>query len=326
MKGFFRWFKSSTRMKRWIIMILIGIVLACYGIAEVITVTSLESLLDIIKIVLSFAIGFSLVVIGLVFSYKRVLEILIEATDSRLIKGSKHVNLKSLIFDKTVYDKGPKVVVIGGGAGLNSVLKGMKKYTDSITAIVPVSNYGDLSSTKKSELSKMSLEGIKENLIALSDNEEMMKKIFDLVLERTENSELTFGDLYLLAMNEIYNNSMEAIEKNTELLKIKGKILPMTLDKIRVCSELDDGRIIEDRDKIPQVVFEKLVRIKRIFLTPSNCAPAPGVIDAIKNADAIIIGPGSLYTDIIPNLLVKNVARTIRESKAIIHYLNIYQH
>ena len=101
-----------------------------------------------------------------------------------------------------------------------------------------------------------------------------------------------------------------------------GRVLPVTFDEINICAELENGMVVEEKEKIPEVVFDKVTKINRIYIKPSNCIPAPGVLEAIKNADAIIIGPGSLYTNVIPNLLVKNVSRTIKESKAIKIYVN----
>lgn len=98
--------------------------------------------------------------------------------------------------------------------------------------------------------------------------------------------------------------------------------MPVTLDEVKICAELENGMVVEEKDKIPEIVFDKVTKINRIYISPSNCVPAPGVLEAIKNADAIIIGPGSLYTNVIPNLLVKNVSRTIKESKAIKIYVN----
>ena len=151
MKGFFKWFKSGTKMKRWMFLILVGILLACYASAEVLGMKEL-SFIEVGKIILIFVIGFVSIIVGLIYSQKRVLELLIEDTDSRLSDGKKNVNVKSLIFNKKVYDKGPKIVAIGGGTGLNTVLRGLKKFTDNITAIVTVSDYGNIPTHSREEL------------------------------------------------------------------------------------------------------------------------------------------------------------------------------
>ena len=125
MKGLLQWFKSSTKMKRWILLILIGIILTCYGLAEILVMKEI-SFYEVGKIVITFIIGFVSIVLGLVFLNKRTLEVLIESTDDRM-ENKKNVNVKSLIFDKTVYDQGPNIVVIGGGTGLNTVLARIKE-------------------------------------------------------------------------------------------------------------------------------------------------------------------------------------------------------
>lgn len=321
MNGFFTWFKGSTKMKRWIALVLIGIVLVCYGIASILVAKEI-SFVDITKIVLLFVLGFICVILGVVFAQKRTLELLIEASDLRLEKGNKNVNVKSLIFNKKVYDKGPNVVVIGGGSGLNTVLKGMKNYTSNITAIVTVSDYGKLPSDSRKQLDLLPLDDIKDSLVALSYNELLMKEVLDFKFSGGKLKNLTFGDIYLYAMKELYGDFTESIEKSKDVLNITGRVLPVTLDEVKICAELENGMVVEEKEKIPEVVFDKVTKINRIYINPSNCIPAPGVIEAIKNADAIVIGPGSLYTNVIPNLLVKNVSKAIKESKAIKIYVN----
>ena len=126
MKGLSQWFKASNKMKRWIFLILIGIILACYGLAEILVMEEI-SFQEVGKVVVIFVIGFISIVLGLVFLNKRTLEILIESTDDRM-ENKNNVNINSLIFNKTVYDKGPNIVVIGGGTGLNTVLELKKLY------------------------------------------------------------------------------------------------------------------------------------------------------------------------------------------------------
>lgn len=318
MKGFFTWFKSSTKIKRWIFVILIGIALCCYGFAQILTKNELV-FTDLLLIIGSFVLGFVFIVIGIIFIQKRTLELLVQANISG-VEGKKSVNMNSLIFGKKLYENGPNIVVIGGGTGLNTVLKGIKKYTDNITAIVTISDYGRKTSTSRDELNLLPLEDIKQSMVALADKDEDMQKVINHTFTNSYLKGLNFGDIYLLALSQIYGNS--AIEKSSQILKTTGKVLPVTLDEIQICAELKDGTIVEEKDKISNVVYDKVTSINRVYITPSNAVPAPGVLEAIKNADAIIIGPGSLYTNIIPNLLVKNVVKTIKESKAIKVYVS----
>ena len=149
-----------------------------------------------------------------------------------------------------------------------------------------------------------------------------MENLLDTKFTSGQLKNLSFGDIYFLAMNNVHKDFTKSIESSREVLNITGKVLPVTLEEIKICAELDDGTVIENRDKIPEYVSEHASKINRIFISPTNCSPAPGVIDAIKEADAIVIGPGSLYTNVIPNLLVKGIAKAIRESDAMKIYVS----
>ena len=322
MKSFFEWFKASTKIKRWMFLILIGVTLICYAFTKIL-VTEEISFINLGKIIAIFVLGFMAIITGIIFIQKRTLEIYIEANDSTSEKGKKSkVNIKSLIFNKKVYDEGPKIVVIGGGQGLDTVIEGMKKYTNNITAIVTMSDYGNIPTQSRKALDTLPLTDIKNSIIAMSDKEDIMRRLLNLNFSNERLRGLNFGDVYLTAMNEIYSNISEAILKSTEVLNITGKVLPVTLDEITICAELTDGTTVKQKDKIPEIVSERVESIDRIFISPSNCRATPGVLDAIMDADAIIIGPGSLYTNVLPNLLVKNISKTIKESKALKFYVS----
>lgn len=322
MKGMAHWLKSSSKMKRWIFLILVGIVLTCYGIAKILVQKEME-FIDAGKVVVIFVIGFTCIVLGLIFLNKRNMELFIEATDDRM-KNKKNVNVKSLIFDKTIYDKGPKIVAIGGGAGLNTVLAGMKRYTENITAIVAVSEYGKQPNLSRAVLgTTLPFEEVKDSIVALSAKESNeLEKILNHEMENPNLRGLKFSDIYFTAMKEIYKNDTTSIEKSNSIFNIIGNVKPVTAEEVRICAELENGYVVEEKDKIPEIVNDKLTKINRVYLKPSNCKPAPGVLEAIKEADSIIIGPGSLYTNVIPNLLVNGVAKAIKESKAIKIYVN----
>ena len=320
MNGFMHWFKSSTKMKRWVFLILIGIILCCYGIAEILVLKEI-SFQEVGKIVAIFVIGFVAIVIGLICINKRTLEVLIESTDERM-ENKKNVNINTLIFNKKVYDKGPNIVVIGGGTGLNTVLSGLKNYTSNLTAIVTVSDYGETITNSRKELQTLPLNDIKDSIVALSKKEDQVEKLFNYEFKTGKLRGLDFSDIYFLAMKEINGNFEDSIIKSNEVINMVGKVIPVTLDEMKIVAELANGYIVEEKSRIPEVVSEKLTKINRIMISPSNCKPAPGVVEAIKDADCIIIGPGSLYTNVIPNLLVNGVNKAIKESTAIKVYIS----
>lgn len=314
MGGIFQWLKSSTKMKRWMFLILIGIICACYGMAKIFVLQEV-SFLQIGKIIAVFVVGFMCIVIGLIFLNKRTLEVLIEATDERM-DNKNNVNVNSLIFNKTIYDKGPNIVVIGGGTGLYTVLSGLKNYTSNLTAIVTVSDYGKKATDSRKELDILPTEDIKNSIISLATNEEEAYRLLNYKYNYGRLRDLSFSDLLFSAMQDITKDFPKAISKINEVIKMTGKVLPVTLDEMKICAELANGYVVEEKDRIPEVVFDKVTKINRVYLSPTNCRPAPEVIETIKNADSIIIGPGSLYTNVIPNLLVNGVAKAIKESSA----------
>ncbi len=316
MKGIFAWFKNNTRMKRWMLLILIGVVFVSFGIASIMTSTEAITFIDAAKIIVFFVIGFTFIVLGMVFLNKRTMEVLIEATDDR-IQGKRKVNLNSLIFNKTIYDKGPKIVIIGGGSGLNTLLEGLKKYTNNITAIVTVSTYGETLAKDNERMKYLQLEDIKNGIAALSRHD--TSKMSELLNYRFQGGALkgiAFSDIYFEAISDISNGLAEAVKNSNEIFKIYGEVLPVTEDKMKICAELGNGYVVEEKSQIASMVYDKLTKINRVYLSPSNCKPTPGVIDAIKKADCIIMGPGSLYANVIPNLLVNGVSKAIKESKA----------
>ena len=320
MKGFMQWFKSSSKMKRWMFLILVGIILACYGLAKILVMKEM-SFVEVGEIVLIFVAGFIAIVLGLIFLNKRTLEVLIEASDERM-ENNKNVNVNSLIFNKTVYDRGPNIVVIGGGTGLDTVLTGLKNYTNNLTAIVTVSDYGETATNSRRELQMLPLDDIKNSIISLSAKEGQINKLFNYEFKSGKLQGLNFSDIYFSAMKAINGNFEDSILKSNEVLNMIGRVIPVTLDEIKIVAELANGYIVEERSRIPEVVQDKITKINRITINPSNCKPAPGVVEAIKEADCIVIGPGSLYTNVIPNLLVNGVAKAIKESTAIKVYIS----
>ena len=320
MNGFMQWFKSSNKMKRWMFLILIGIMLSCYGLAKILVMKEI-SFAEVGGIIAIFAIGFITIVAGLVGLNKRTLEVLIESSDERM-ENKQNVNVKSLIFNKTVYDKGPNIVVIGGGTGLDTVLSGLKKYTNNLTAIVTISDYGEVATNSRKELQMLPLDDIKSSIVSLSAKEGQINKLFNYEFTSGKLKGLNFSDIYFSAMKEINGNFVVSMINSFEVLDMFGSVIPVTLDEMKIVAELANGYIVEEKSRIPEVVSEKITKINRIMIKPTNCRPAPGVVEAIKNADCIVIGPGSLYTNVIPNLLINGVAKAIKESTAIKVYVS----
>ena len=184
MKGFLGWFKGSTKIKRWMFLILVGIVLVCYGISEILVLNEI-SLKEVAKIVAMFVLGFTCVILGLVYIQKRTLELVIEANNEENEESRKkaQVNIQSLIFNKKVYEEGPKIVVIGGGEGTNTLIKGLKNYTNNITAIVTVSDYGKAPTDSRIALNLLPYEDVKGAISSLALDSEMMEYLMNYRLK-----------------------------------------------------------------------------------------------------------------------------------------------
>ena len=209
-----------------------------------------------------------------------------------------------------------KVVVIGGGTGLSTMLRGLKQYTSHITAIVTVGDDGGGSGKLREDLGMLPPGDIRNCILALADTEPLMEDLLQYRFTEGSLKGQCFGNLFLAAMAGISENFEDAVQKMSSVLAVKGKVLPVTLADMKLIAELENGEIIEGESKIPSEVIVRNTRIKKIAIKPIDAKPLEEAIKAINNADVIIMGPGSLYTSIIPNLLVKGIPEAICKSPA----------
>lgn len=209
-----------------------------------------------------------------------------------------------------------KVVVIGGGTGLSTMLRGLKQYTSHITAIVTVGDDGGGSGKLREDLGMLPPGDIRNCILALADTEPLMEDLLQYRFTEGSLKGQCFGNLFLAAMAGISENFEDAVQKMSSVLAVKGKVLPVTLDDMKLIAELENGEIIEGESKIPSEVIVRNTRIKKIAIKPIDAKPLEEAIKVINNADVIIMGPGSLYTSIIPNLLVKGIPEAICKSPA----------
>lgn len=214
--------------------------------------------------------------------------------------------------------KGPKVVAIGGGTGLPATLRGLKQYTANITAIVTVSDDGGSSGRLRSQFGILPPGDVRNCLVALADTEPLMEKLFQYRFDSGDGlAGHPFGNLFLLAMTQITGDFDKAIRESSGVLAVRGRVIPSTLDEVALCAELDNGQTVAGESSIGSAGRP----IKRVFLEPEDCRPLPDAIQAIEDADVVVLGPGSLYTSIIPNLLVPGIADALRRSRALKIYV-----
>lgn len=210
----------------------------------------------------------------------------------------------------------PKVVVIGGGTGQSIFLRGLKHYTKNITAVVTVADDGGGSGVLREDLGMLPPGDIRNCLLALANIEPTMDEVMKYRFTEGALKGQSFGNLFLAAMNGLYGNFEVAVYKMSQIFAITGKVLPVTLEDINLVAKLKDKSTIKGESNIPNAVKSKNTSIDRVFLEPENAKPLDEVINSIANADIIVIGPGSLYTSIMPNLLVKGVVDAIKASNA----------
>ena len=205
-----------------------------------------------------------------------------------------------------------KVVTIGGGTGLSVLLRGLKKYPLEITAVVTVADDGGSSGKIRSDMNIPSPGDIRNVIAALSDVEPYLEKMFQYRFDSGEVKGHPVGNLMIAAMTDIHGDFSTAIKVMSRILNVRGTVLPTTNDIATLNAVLSDGEIIRGESSITKAGGV----IDHVYITPSRVKPNEDVLKAIEEADYIIMGPGSLYTSIIPNLVISNVSEKIRESNA----------
>lgn len=234
----------------------------------------------------------------------------------------KNNSIKNLLHEKGIISGGPKVVAIGGGTGLSVLLRGLKKYTSNITAIVTVSDDGGGSGVIREDMGILPPGDIRNCIVSLANTEPIMEQLMQYRFREGALKGQSFGNLFIAAMNDICGSFDAAVKEVSSVLAVTGKVLPVTLESVVLYAEFEDGTIIKGESQIPikQQALNK--KIRKVFLKPGNCKPLPVAIKEIQEADVIILGPGSLYTSIIPNILVKDIAKAINSSGSIKIYVS----
>jgi uncharacterized cofD-like protein len=214
-----------------------------------------------------------------------------------------------------------KIVVFGGGTGLSILLRGLKMYTRDISAIVTVADNGGGSGVLREDLGMLPPGDMRNCIIALSDVEPTMVKLMQHRFKDGYLNGQSFGNLLIAAMYELFGDYEHALKEIGSIFRLAGKVLPMTLQDAQLKAYLDNGECILGEKDIPEYVNKSHCKIDRVSLVPDVCMPLDETLKDIQEADIIILGPGSLYTSVIPNMLVKNISKLISESKATKFYI-----
>ena len=327
MRPRFKWLAPGMKLKRWLLLFALGVLLFSLGMAIVFNyryIGMLESAIFLWVYRLTgqylstgmVLIGIGIVAAGIAAMVYATRRLILSIIGVLMPEGSS--GLINLIYEKRRLNRGPAVVVLGGGTGLSVLLRGIKKASDNITAIVTVGDDGGSSGRIRSDLGLIPPGDLRRCLVALADTEPMMEKLFEHRFGG--NGALAghnFGNLFIAAMNEVQGDVELALQASSKVLAVRGQVLPATTEAIRLEATLCDGRVIEGESNIP--LGGQCVR--RMKILPEDVLPVPSALAAIREADACILGPGSLYTSVLPNLLVRGIADELRRTKAVKIYI-----
>ncbi|SDI93569.1 conserved hypothetical protein, cofD-related [Halanaerobium congolense] len=320
-----KWFFPGLGVKRWFLVIIFSFVLISVGITplfgfdlSVYVTNELISILNIFfgkqaNLILKLT-ALLMILSGISLTYYSLLKIRLEFNTHI----TPHAEILDLLYEKRRSNKGPEIVAFGGGTGLSNLLRGLKKNSDNLTAVVTVADDGGSSGRLRNEMGILPPGDIRNCLVALADREPLMEKLFQHRFESEGGLEgHSFGNLYIAAMTEVLGDFEEAVRASSKVLAIKGKVLPATNEDIKLGAVYHDQEKRMGESAIP--VYDK--EINKVFLYPENASTTPEVRESIRKADVIIIGPGSLYTSILPNLLVKGITEEIKNTDALKLYV-----
>ena len=309
------WLIPGLNVKRWLFLIFLGSVLIILGLLIIMDIRPIYMIMELIRqaamVLPSNALAVGFIVVGAFIFFKGWKKTTLSIMDMDSIKGNN--SLLEKLYRRRKLNRGAKVVAIGGGTGLSMLLRGIKKYTNNITAVVTVGDDGGSSGRLREEMGILPPGDIRNCIAALADDEDLITELFQYRFKNGEGlAGHSFGNLFLTALCAITGNMVKAVKESANVLNIRGVVLPTTLDDMKLAAEFEDGSIVNGESNIP----EEHKKIKRLFTEPADCKALPEALNAIANADLIILGPGSLYTSVIPNLLVKGIAEAIEQSKA----------
>ena len=309
------WLLPGLEVKRWFLLIFLGSIMIVLGFMVLANVRPIYLTLELIRkaalVLPSNVLAAIFILIGGAIFFKGWQKTTLSIMDMDSSKGNSSILEK--LYRRRKLNKGAKIVAIGGGTGLSMLLRGIKKYTNNVTAIVTVGDDGGSSGRLREEMGILPPGDIRNCIAALADDEDMITELFQYRFKNGEGLEgHSFGNLFLTALCAITGDMVRAVKESSNVLNIRGVVLPATLDDMKLAAEFEDGRIIHGESNIPEVHG----KIKRLFTEPEHCKALPEAITAIKEADLIILGPGSLYTSVIPNLLVDGIVEAITKSTA----------
>ena len=302
-----KWFYPGIGIKRWVGLSAFGVILLILGTANL---RSEEFWLIQILDALIVTSGIIILILGI----KRMMRSFIAI----FAPSSRGTELIDILYHKKQLSRGPRIVTVGGGTGLSVLLSGLKNYTSNISAVVTVADNGGSSGRLRQQFDVLPPGDIRNCLVALADAPTLMRDLFQFRFDgNSEFSGHSFGNLFLTVMTRLTGDFEKAIKETSKVLALRGQVIPSTLGDVTLVAHYSDGSTVVGEDQIPRARKS----INRVSLTPEQPLATPDALKAIKEAQIIVLGPGSLYTSIIPNLLIKEITQEIVESEAIKVYV-----
>ena len=302
-----KWFYPGMRVKRWVGLLVFAVALVALSSARFFIEESFFSRALYILVTL---LGVFLGVLGLRNILSSFINVFVPGGDKELV---------DMIYRKRYLEKGPRIVTVGGGTGLSVLLQGLKEYTSNIAAVVTVADDGGSSGRIRQQFDILPPGDIRNCLVALADAPTLMQELFQFRFDSSsELSGHSFGNLFITVMTKLTGDFEKAVKESSKVLAIRGQVIPSTLNKISLVAKYKDGSTQEGETAIPN----KKRQITNIYLNPPDIQGTPDAIKAISEAQAIILGPGSLYTSVIPNLLIKEIREAILASSALKIYIS----
>lgn len=297
--GLFKWLYPGMRVKRWALLCCFGVIFCSVGFVLVVSDNQKGSASLIVLA------GFALIYVSIRKIIKSVVTVLLPQRENELV---------NIMYQKRYLERGPRITVIGGGSGLSVLLHGLKEFTSNITAVVTVADDGGSSGRLRDQFDMPPPGDIRNCLVALADSEPLMSELFQFRFNQ-ESGEFkghNFGNLFILAMLKVTGDFEKAIRESSKILAIRGRVVPSTLKKATLVAQHADGSQTTGESNISKVAS----KIVRLYLQPQDCQATEDAIFAIENSDVIVIGPGSLYTSVMPNLLIENLAAALARTRA----------
>jgi len=325
-----KWLIPGMGVKRWLLLLFAGITIVSLGVGYLLVDVYRTWTFPFVVYYLTLQFiprawrGLLFGVAGILAITVAVVQLNRSLLSAFLSPGQS--NLADIIYNHRQRSRGPKVVAIGGGTGLSTLLRGLKEHTENITAIVTVADDGGSSGRLRRDLGLLPPGDFRSCIAALADDESLTARLFQYRFGEAEGlNGHSFGNLFIAAMAAVTGNFERAILESSHVLNIRGRIMPSTLENVTLWAELGDGETeVEGPDRVAgeSHISEAGRPIERVFLEPDKVPGYPGAVKAILEADLITAGPGSLFTSVLPNLLVPGISSALRASPAVKVYIS----